>query len=195
MNESINNEIEILQKEIEDRRTKILALRASAPLELIGDYTLKNKVGIDVSLSSLFDERDELLVIHNMGKACSYCTLWADGFNGFALPLADRMPFVVITPDTYDIQKEFAESRGWKFKMLSAAGTSFIKDLGFEPEPKKYWPGASALIRKDGKIYRASKDVFGPGDYYCSVWHLFDLFPKRSNNWKPKIKYPENLVQ
>ena len=45
--------------------------------------------------------------------------------------------------------------------MLSANGSTFIKDLGFEPQPNQFWPGASALIRKDGKIYRASYDHFG----------------------------------
>jgi predicted dithiol-disulfide oxidoreductase (DUF899 family) len=192
MNATVNDEIETLQKEIEQKREKILELRRSAPLEPVNDYTLKDRNGKEVKLSSLFDERDELLVIHNMGKKCSYCTLWADGFNGFTLPINDRMPFVVISPDAPTVQKEFADSRGWKFNMLSAEGSTFIKDLGFEPQPGQYWPGASALIRKDGKIYRASKDIFGPGDYYCSAWHLFDLFPKGSNDWQPKYKYNQS---
>ncbi|MFN8285914.1 MAG: DUF899 family protein [Chitinophagales bacterium] len=191
MNESLYTDIEALQKEIDKKREQILALRAKLELEPVNDYTLKDRNGKEVLLSSLFDERNELLVIHNMGKKCAYCTLWADGFNGFALPLADRMPTVLISPDPPEVQKEFADSRGWTFKMLSANGTNFIKDLGFEPEPNRYWPGASALIRKEGKIYRASKDFFGPGDTYCSVWHLYDLFPQGTNGWQPKIKYPQ----
>ncbi len=189
MNESVYSEIENLQKEIEAKRQQILELRKKTELEEVKDYALIDWNGNDVLLSSLFDEREELLVIHNMGKRCLYCTLWADGFNGSVLPLNDRMPFVVVSPDTPGVQKEFAESRGWKFKMLSASETTFTKDLGFEPQPKQYWPGASALIRKDGKIYRTSYDHFGPGDYYCSVWHLFDLFPKGDNEWKPKYEY------
>ncbi|MES2619416.1 MAG: DUF899 family protein [Bacteroidota bacterium] len=178
-----------MAKEIEEKRTKILELRKQTDLEPVKDYALKDWNGKEVMLSSLFDERDELMVVHNMGKRCVYCTMWADGFNGFTLPLNDRMPFVLVSPDAPEVQKEFAESRGWKFSMLSADGTTFIKDLGFEPQPQKYWPGVSALVRKDGKIYRASYDRFGPGDYYCSPWHLFDLFPKRSNEWQPKYEY------
>lgn len=194
MNESLYEEIAALQKEIEEKREKILELRSKAELESINDYELKDRNGKEVMLSSLFDERDELMVIHNMGKRCTYCTLWADGFNGLALPLADRMPFVVVSPDAPAVQKEFAESRGWKFNMLSADGTTFIKDLGFEPEPKSYWPGVSALVRKDGKIYRASYDHFGPGDAYCSVWHLFDLFPKKDAGWQPRYDYSKPPV-
>ncbi|MDB5283990.1 MAG: hypothetical protein JWO06_3065 [Bacteroidota bacterium] len=189
MNEDIYQQIQDLQKDVEQKRENILALRKQLELEPVSDYTLKNHEGNDVLLSSLFDDRDELLIIHNMGKGCSYCTLWADGFNGFSLPLADRMPFVVISPDEPKVQKEFAESRGWKFKMLSAHDSTFIKDMGFEREPRKFWPGTSALIRKEGKIYRTSYDFFGPGDPYCSVWHFFDLFPKGVNDWKPKFNY------
>lgn len=189
MNESTYEQIAALQKQIEQNRNKILELRSKLELEPVKDYGLKDWNGNEVLLSSLFDERDELMVIHNMGKKCKYCTLWADGFNGFAHPLSDRMPFVVTSPDSPEVQKEFAESRGWKFKMLSADGATFIKDLGFEPKPNSYWPGVSALVRKDGKIYRASYDHFGPGDFYCSPWHLFDLFPKRDNDWQPKYTY------
>jgi predicted dithiol-disulfide oxidoreductase (DUF899 family) len=129
------------------------------------------------------------MVIHNMGKGCSYCTLWADGFNGFVKPLNDRVPFVLVSPDKPSVQKEFAESRGWTFKMLSASESTFTKDLGFEKEEKKYWPGVSTFVRKEGKIFRVNYDFFGPGDYYCSVWHLFDLLPKGENAWKPKYVY------
>jgi len=189
MNESTYEEINALQKEIEEKRNKILTLRTKLELEPVKDYTLKARNGNEVLLSSLFDERDELMVIHNMGKRCVYCTHWADGLNGFVLPINDRMPFVVTSPDSPEVQKEFADSRGWKFNMLSTEGTTFAADLGFEPKPKTYWPGVSALIRKDGKIYRASYDMFGPGDYYCSTWHLFDLFPKGANEWQPKYNY------
>ncbi len=189
MNESTYEQIAQLHKQIEQSRKEIIELRSKLELEPVQDYSLKDWSGNEVLLSSLFDERDELLIIHNMGKRCSYCTLWADGFNGSVLPLNDRMPFVVTSPDLPVVQKEFAESRGWKFKMLSTDGTTFAKDLGFEPKSKTYYPGVSALIRKEGKIYRASYDQLGPGDFYCSVWHLFDLFPKRSNDWQPKYKY------
>ncbi|MFN8298701.1 MAG: DUF899 family protein [Chitinophagales bacterium] len=189
MNDTLYKQIDELQQQIEDKRKAIQELRSQLQPEPIKDYALKDKEGRTVMLSALFDERGELLVVHNMGKRCSYCTLWADGFNGFSLPLADRMPFVVISPDAPEVQKEFAESRGWNFYMLSAEGSTFIADLGFEPAPGKYYPGASALILKDGQVYRTGKDLFGPGDDYCSVWHLFDLFPNGANGWHPKIKY------
>ena len=189
MNEQIYSQIESLQNDIAKKRKEIIELRQQAESEPISDYTLQDPDGKDVQLSSLFDEKDELLVIHNMGKSCKYCTLWADGLNGVTQPLADRVPFVLVSPDTPEVQKAFAAGRGWTFPMLSASGSSFIKDLGFYKEKGGYQPGVSALIRKDGKIYRYSYDFFGPGDPYSSVWHFYDLLPKRINGWQPQYEY------
>ena len=180
-----------LYKQIEATRKQITELRRTLEPEPVNDYELTNRNGNKVLLSSLFDERDELMVIHNMGKRCLYCTLWADGLNGFTFPINDRVPFVVTSPDTYEVQREFADSRGWKFNMLSTHGTTFTADLGFEPKPNMYYPGVSALVRKQGKLYRVSYDYFGPGDSYCAPWHLFDLFPKGSNGWQPKYNYSQ----
>lgn len=189
MNPSVQTEIEQLQQEVTQLQKKIVALRKLLSPEPIADYQLLNSQGALVNLSSLMDERNELMVIHNMGKQCSYCTLWADGLNGFEKPLSNRMPWVLVSPDAPEVQKEFAESRGWQFRMLSSKGTTFFSDLGFEPEPGKYWPGVSAIVRKDGQLFRVGKDFFGPGDNYCSVWHLFNLFPNGANGWHPKIQY------
>ena len=79
--------------------------------------------------------------------------------------------------------------------MLSGAGSTFIKDMGFEKEGRKFWPGVSAFIRKDGKIYRTAYDHFGPGDAYCSVWHFFDLFPNQVGGWQPKYDYKQASAQ
>ena len=129
-----------------------------------------------VSLSSLFGDKDDLIVVHNMGRGCAYCTMWADGFNGVVAHLEDRAAFVVISPDEPEVQAEFAESRGWRFRMASAAGSDFTRDLGFEPEPGSYMPGFSVFHRQpDGTIVRTGRDFFGPGDDYCAPWRMFDL--------------------
>ena len=103
--------------------------------------------------------------IHNMGKGCPYCTLWADGFNGVAKHLE-------------------------AFNMASAHGTSFAKDLGFQAKDGSYRPGVSVFRKqKNGMIVRVSKAQFGPGDDFCSVWHLFDLLPRGRTGWEPKFTY------
>ena len=73
----------------------------------------------------------DLFVIHNMGRSCPNCTLWADGFNGIYPHIADRAAFVVASPDPPDVQQSFAASRGWRFPMVSHQGSSFAADMGY----------------------------------------------------------------
>jgi predicted dithiol-disulfide oxidoreductase (DUF899 family) len=123
-----------------------------------------------------------------MGAACRYCTLWADGFNGILPHLEDRAAFVVCSPDTPEQQKRFAESRGWRFRMLSHQGTTFAEDMGYHSEDG-WMPGVSVFAKKDGRIVRVSDTGFGPGDDFCALWHLFDLIPEGAGDWGPKHKY------
>jgi predicted dithiol-disulfide oxidoreductase (DUF899 family) len=168
---------------------RVLAAKRALPALTVSDYTLHTPTGAPVGLLSLFGDRSELMVIHNMGRGCRYCTLWADGFNGIVAHLEDRVPFVVVTPDEPEIVKEFSESRGWRFKILSAHGTSFFNDMGFEKNGRPQ-PGISTFLKQaDGTVLRTASDSFGPGDDYCAIWHLFDLLPKGVNDWEPEFKY------
>jgi predicted dithiol-disulfide oxidoreductase (DUF899 family) len=183
------NEINSLEKKILESKQRLAELRRNQPPEEVADYLLTESKGDIAKLSDLFGAHNELILIHNMGKTCPYCTMWADGFNGLREHLENRAGFAVVSPDNPETQREFASGRGWKFKMYSAMGTSFIKDLGFEDEKGDYWPGVSTFAKKDGKIYRIAKDFFGPHDNYCSAWHFFDLLPEGVSGWQPKFNY------
>mgnify|MGYP001561338702 CR=1 FL=1 len=158
--------------------------------ELIANYSFKDFNNNNVYLSDLFNDKKELLLIHNMGKQCPYCTMWADGFNGVLKHLEDKVSFAVISKDSPKIQKEFYLKRRWKFKMLSAKDNSFMKDMGFENKKGGPLPGVSVFQKnKEGKIFRVAKDEFDIGDNYCIVWHFFDLLPSGSKDWEPKFDY------
>lgn len=186
---SNNEKIESLEKQLQEMRKELVKLKLQQPREEVRDYELTGRDGEKVKLSQLFGASDELIVIHNMGKGCRYCTLWADGFNGFLGHFENRAGFAVVSPDDYQTQREFADSRGWKFRMLSAKGTTFNKDMGFENPEGKPQPGFSTFEKRDGRIYRAAYDWFGPGDHYCAIWHMFDLLPNGQNDWAPQYKY------
>jgi len=177
-----------MRKEIAKLRKEMKAARASAEPVEFADCTLERAEGGHVKLSELFGAKDNLIVIHNMGTGCSYCTLWADGFNGVYGHLADKAAFVVSTPDAPETQQKFADSRGWRFPMVSTKGTSFAKDCGYE-EGGGAMPGISIFTRKDGKIMRVADEPFSPGDDFCIVWPIFELLPDGRGNWGPKYKY------
>ena len=157
------------------------------------DYELVSVEG-PVRLSDTFGDKDDLILVHNMGAGCPYCTMWADEFNGVLQHLQSRAAFVVVSPNNPKVQQNLARKRGWRFQMYSAEGSEFIGDMGFQQEDEDYMsgyqPGVSVFHRNgDGTIFRVSKDAFGPGDLYCGVWHLFDLLPDGSGEWGPRFDY------
>ena len=156
--------------------------------ESVTDYFLLGSENQKINLSELFGTKKDLIVVHNMGNSCPYCTMWADGFNGLLSHLEDRTSFVVSSPDEPETQKEFAISRGWKFQMVSTRGTSFAKDMGFEKDGMPQ-PGVSVFYKDDDKIIRVGRDDFGPGDNYCPTFPLFDLLKDGTNNWQAKFNY------
>lgn len=187
---ALPDQIEKLEKSLLETKKKLVELRREAPGEKIDDYTFLAHDSREVSLRQLFGDKKELLVVHNMGKRCVYCTLWADGINGVIQHLQDRAAFVMVSPDPPDVQYEFAAGRGWQFPMVSYGETTFARDLRFQGEDNMYWPGVSALyIGEDGEIYRSGYRFFGPGDDFCSVWHFLDLLPRGNRAWEPKFSY------
>ena len=176
------------RSQIEELREKMRAAQAAAEPQPVEDYALTRADGESVPLSGLFGDKDTLIVIHNMGRSCPYCTLWADGFNGVYPHLSNRAAFVLSSPDKPEEQRRFAESRSWKFPMVSHAGTTFAADMGYRSDDG-YLPGVSVFQRRDGKVLRVSDAAFSPGDDFCSVWHLFDLIPEGAAGWQPRFKY------
>jgi predicted dithiol-disulfide oxidoreductase (DUF899 family) len=176
--DDIESKMKKLEEDISSSRKKLIKLlRKQAKMD-VQDYVLKDTNGNDVKISEMFGDKENLILVHNMGKSCSYCTLWADGFSGVSYFIEKKAAFALVSPDAPEVQKEFASSRGWKFKTYSAAGSPFTKDMGYETKEGYYWPGASVFHKdKSGKITRVSKDIFGPGDFYSSPWHFFDLLP------------------
>jgi predicted dithiol-disulfide oxidoreductase (DUF899 family) len=182
--------IDDLEYQLQDIKQKVAELRRQRPPEAVRDYQLLDSAGTRTPLSSLFGDHRSLILVHNMGRNCSYCTMWADGFSGLLPHLASRAAFVLTSPDTPQAQKEFAQTRGWTFPMYSAAGTSFIADMGFDDEKDGLMPGVSVFTKEgDDVLYRVGRVEFGPGDNFCAVWHFFDLLPEGIDGWQPRLSY------
>jgi predicted dithiol-disulfide oxidoreductase (DUF899 family)/AraC-like DNA-binding protein len=191
----IDKEIDALQNEVDLAKQRLAEARRRRPKETVTDYVLKSADGGDVRLSELFGDKDDLILVHNMGTGCTHCTMWADGFTGLVPHLQDRAAFVVCSPDKPEVQKRFAEKRNWNFRMVSAHDTSFLRDMGFWEETGPFpgpWPGVSTFHRDpDGTMYRVAKTHFNPSDDFCAVWPFLDMLEEGSNGWEPKYSYPE----
>jgi len=176
------------RRQIADLRQKMRETQAAAEPQEIADYQFMSLEG-PVRLSDLFGRRDELIVIHNMGSSCAYCTLWADGYNGIHHHVVSRAAFVVTSPEPPAAQETFAKSRGWTFPMVSHQGTTFAADMGYRSDKGGWLPGISVFKREGEKILRVTDASEQPGDDFCTLWHLFDLLPG-GGGWSPKIRYP-----
>lgn len=184
----IDRQVLALEKEIADKKAELRKLREKLPAVEVEDYAFEDSLGVKVNLSELFGDKTELILVSNMGKSCRYCTLWADNFNGIVEPLNDRAAFVVVSPDSPEIQKEFAASRGWNFRLLSHQNNSWAEDFGFR-DADHIMPGVLSFTQEGGKIFVHSRTYFGPGDNFCNMWDFIDLLPKGINGWIPKYDY------
>ena len=183
-----------LEAQIAELTGKLNAARRAASGREVPDYSLRTLAG-EVRLSELFAGHDRLLAIHNMGQGCRYCTLWADGINGFLPHLESAMAVVLLSKDDPETQRRFANARGWRFRLASHGGGDYIRGESVMSDEDNA-PGAVVYEKRDGKILRKNAVVFGPGDLFCSAWNFLALAGHGADDWTPQFTYwrrPETL--
>ncbi len=183
----MSSEIQDLEKQLYELTTKLNTLRKSNPGSPVENYSFATLNG-ETTLLDLFGSNDRLLVIHNMGQGCRYCTLWADGFNGFVPHLESAMSVVLVSKDPPDLQRDFANSRGWRFRLASHGGGNYIQEQSLMSGEANV-PGAVLYERDDDNIVRKNSGMFGPGDLYCSIWNLLGLAGLSEADWTPQYRY------
>ena len=183
----MTSEIERIERKIFELTTRLKALRRENPGTEVRNYSFETPAGA-VTLLDLFGDNDRLLVIHNMGQGCRYCTLWADGFNGFIPHLESVMSLVLVSKDPPDVQRQFANSRGWRFNLASHGGGDYIREQTVT-DGQDNTPGAVFYERREQSIFRKNACVFGPGDLYCSLWNLLGLAGLNETDWTPQFRY------
>lgn len=180
-------EAEKLEYEIMQKAQQLAELRRRDPDVEVEDYSFRTADGA-ARLSELFADRDRLLVIHNMGQGCRYCTLWADGLNGVLDHLEDAMAVVLVSKDPPDLQRRMALDRGWRFRLASHGGGAYMDDQCAMGEHANF-PGAAVYEKRNGSIVRRGRTAFGPGDLYCPVWHFLALAGVGADGWTPQFHY------
>ncbi len=183
----MTDEILALEKQLYELTGRLNELRKSNVGTEVKNYTFATLDG-DVNLLDMFGDKDRLLLIHNMGQGCRYCTLWGDGFNGFLPHLESAMSVVLVSKDAPDLQRSFANSRGWRFRLASHGGGEYIQEQTVM-ESASNMPGAVVYERSGDRILRKNSGVFGPGDLYCSIWNLLGLAGLGEAEWTPQYRY------
>ena len=182
-----DQEITNLERQIAELTARLNGLRKDATPEPVPDYRFATLSG-EVTLLDLFGDRQRLLAIHNMGQGCRYCTLWADGFNGLLGHLESVMSVVLLSKDAPRLQRDFASSRHWRFRLASHGGGDYIREQTVMKDADNV-PGAVIYERSDDRVFRRNSAVFGPGDLYCSMWNLLALAGIGTDEWTPQYRY------
>ena len=182
-----DTDIAALEAEIAELTAELNAARRAATGHEVPDYAFRTLEG-EVRLRELFAGRDRLLAIHNMGQGCRYCTLWADGINGFLPHLESAMAVVLLSKDDPETQRRFANARGWRFRLASHGGGDYIREQTVMSGEGNA-PGAVVYERKDGTLLRRNAVVFGPGDLFCPAWNFLALAGHGGDDWTPQFTY------
>lgn len=190
-----SDEIQALEREIFEKTHRLNVLRAeqSGNAQPVDNYTFETAEG-PVSLLALFGDRDRLILIHNMGQGCRYCTLWGDGLNPFVPHLESVVALAMVSKDAPDVQRRFANDRGWRFRMASHGGGRYMKER-ISVSGEDNVPGAACYRRQGDSITCTGSTMFGPGDLYCSAWHFLTLAGVGFDAFTPQYHYWQRPAQ
>lgn len=176
--------------------------RALPRMRLVKDYVFREGAG-SVTLADLFGPHSQLVLYHFMfgpdwDQGCPSCSFWADNFNGIDSHLAARdTGFAVISRAPWDKLDAYRTRMGWRFRWLSAVGTTFNEDfnVSFTPEAVasgqltyNYRPGNFRGTEAPGlSVFERAPDggvlhfysTYGRGlEAFNGAYHLLDLTPR-----------------
>ena len=191
----MTDQIKALEKEIYEKTVQLGQLQKDNAGVEVKNYEFTTTNG-KVSLLEMFEDKDQLFVIHNMGKGCRYCTLWADGLNGFLPHLESQFSVYLVSKNTPDDMRRMANERGWRYKLASHGGGAYIKEQSVGSEGQDNYPGMVCYEKKGDKIFKKNITAFGPGDLFCSFWNILSLAGQNPETFTPQFSYwkrPEKM--
>src|SRR5712691_11902306 len=123
------------EKELTRRGDELSRRRQELPWVRIGkDYRFETDEG-KASLADLFRGRSQLLVYHFMfgpdySAGCLSCSAIADGFNGFAIHLANHdVSLWAVSRTPLDKLQAYKQRMGWSFPWASSNDSDFNFDF------------------------------------------------------------------
>ena len=176
-----------LEMKIMEMTVELRQLQRELSGQVVSNYEFDTVDGKRM-LSDLFAGQKKLLVIHNMGQACRYCTLWGDGINAYVSHLETAMSVVMLSKDAPGVQRKFANSRQWRIRMASHGGGAYMQEQ-VAAQGMGNMPGAVVYELVEGEIRRKASTFFGPSDLYCPQWHFLGLAGIDIGDWTPQFSY------
>jgi predicted dithiol-disulfide oxidoreductase (DUF899 family) len=140
----LTKRLELLEaeKELTRRSDEVAQRRQELPwVRIDKEYRFETDEG-SASLADLFRGRSQILIYHFMfgpdyKAGCPSCSAIADGFNGFAVHLANHDVMLwAVSRAPYEKLEAYKQRMGWTFPWASSFGSDFNSDfsVGFTEE-------------------------------------------------------------
>jgi predicted dithiol-disulfide oxidoreductase (DUF899 family) len=163
------------EKDLTRRGDEVTRQRQALPwVQVDKDYRLETDEG-SASLADLFRGRSQLLVYHFMfgpdfTAGCPACSAIADGFNGFAIHLAnhDVMLWAVSRAPLENLQA-YKQRMGWSFPWASSLGSDFNVDFDVALTQEQERSGAFEYNFRAATMWSPPEDVRGPFDAWAAT--------------------------
>ena len=140
------------EKELTRRSDEVARRRQEMPWVMVDkEYRFDTDDGI-ASLEDLFSGRSQLLVYHFMfgpdyAAGCPSCSMIADGFNGFAVHLANHdVTLSAVSRAPLAKLDAYKRRMGWTFPWASSHGGDFNFDFNVSITEAQQRAGASNTI-------------------------------------------------
>jgi predicted dithiol-disulfide oxidoreductase (DUF899 family) len=163
------------EKELTRRGDEVSRQRRELPwVRVDKDYRFETDEGT-ASLDDLFRGRSQLLAYHFMfgpdfTAGCPACSAIADGFNGFAIHLAnhDVMLWAVSRAPLEKLQG-YRRRMGWSFPWASSSGSDFNYDFDVSLTEEQERAGVFEYNFRESPVWSPPQDMRGPFDAWAAT--------------------------
>jgi predicted dithiol-disulfide oxidoreductase (DUF899 family) len=157
----------IKEKEYTRLGDKLAQERRDLPWERVEkDYVFDTAEG-KKSLADLFAGRSQLLIYHFMfgpdyTAGCPSCSAIADGFNGFAVHLANHDVMLwAVSRAPLDKIEAYKQRMGWTFPWASSSGSDFNVDFNVSVTKEQQHEGSFVYNYAPNTPARSGRDAQG----------------------------------
>src|SRR6476661_580752 len=158
------------EKELTRRSDELAQRRQELPWVRIDKaYRFETEEG-SASLADLFRGHSQLLVYHFMfgpdyTAGCPSCSAIADGFNGFAVHLANHDVMLwAVSRAPLDTLQAYKQRMGWTFRWASSDDTDFNFDFDVSLTEEQERSGVFEYNFRESSVWSPPEDVRAPFD-------------------------------
>jgi len=163
------------EKELTRRGDELARQRQALPwVQIDKDYRFETDEG-SASLTDLFRGRSQLLVYHFMfgpdyTAGCPACSAIADGFNGFAIHLANHEVMLwAVSRAPLEKLQSYRQRMGWTFPWASSFGGDFNYDFGVSLTEEQERTGTFEYNFREEHAWSPPEDERGPFDAWAAT--------------------------